>query len=244
MSLKNYRLFNVKRIVALMLVIVFSFQSMVTYAAVPISNGKGAILLNDDLDNIVYLYESDGETYKAVESISDDFSQVSTKIYKEVNGEYELEESFVTYITNLGEGRYEVKKVSPSGITRDIVELAPTAEEAYISGIMTRGAWEYVDTNTGSTHFEVFTAGAVTALLLNVVTAGMGTAASAIVSGLVGLIVSEEIPILYYERTVHYYREDDGMVTQVKVVTDFYYDSDRTAYCDTTTVIYEGKFPW
>lgn len=39
-------------------------------------------------------------------------------------------------------------------------------------------------------------------------------------------------------------REDDGMVTQVKVVTDFYYDSDRTAYCDTTTVIYEGKFPW
>ena len=74
MSLKNYRLFNVKRIVALMLV--FSFQSMVinTYAAVPISNGKGAILLNDDLDNIVYLYESDGETYKAVESISDDFS--------------------------------------------------------------------------------------------------------------------------------------------------------------------------
>lgn len=89
MSLKNYRLFNVKRIVALMLVIVFSFQSMVinTYAAVPISNGKGAILLNDDLDNIVYLYESDGETYKAVESISDDFSQVSTKIYKEVNGE-------------------------------------------------------------------------------------------------------------------------------------------------------------
>jgi len=78
--------------------------------------------LNDDLDNIVYLYESDGETYKAVESISDDFSQVSTKIYKEVNGEYELEESFVTYITNLGEGRYEVKKVSPSGITRDIVE--------------------------------------------------------------------------------------------------------------------------
>ena len=29
MSLKNYRLFNVKRIVALMLVIVFSFQSMV-----------------------------------------------------------------------------------------------------------------------------------------------------------------------------------------------------------------------
>ena len=72
MSLKNYRLFNVKRIVALM----FSFQSMVinTYAAVPISNGKGAILLNDDLDNIVYLYESDGETYKAVESISDDFS--------------------------------------------------------------------------------------------------------------------------------------------------------------------------
>lgn len=34
MSLKNYRLFNVKRIVALMLVIVFSFQSMVinTYA--------------------------------------------------------------------------------------------------------------------------------------------------------------------------------------------------------------------
>lgn len=72
----------------------------------------------------------------------------------------------------------------------------------------------------------------------------MGTAASAIVSGLVGLIVSEEIPILYYERTVHYYREDDGMVTQVKVVTDFYYDSDRTAYCDTTTVIYEGKFPW
>lgn len=43
---------------------------------------------------------------------------------------------------------------------------------------------------------------------------------------------------------LNYYREDDGMVTQVKVVTDFYYDSDRTAYCDTTTVIYEGKFPW
>ena len=63
-------------------------------------------------------------------------------------------------------------------------------------------------------------------------------------AGLKAVGESVKIPILYYERTVHYYREDDGMVTQVKVVTDFYYDSDRTAYCDTTTVIYEGKFPW
>lgn len=43
-----------------------------------------------DIYNMEYIYEENGEIFKAVENINKDFSKVETKIFKKINNEFIL----------------------------------------------------------------------------------------------------------------------------------------------------------
>ncbi|MGB8452945.1 MAG: hypothetical protein WCD89_11540 [Anaerocolumna sp.] len=104
--------------------------------------------------------------------------------------------------------------------------------------------WELAAQYDGSTHFENFTYSVIAAILVNIVTDGIGTVASAVVGTIAGTIVSEQIPTVYYHKMVFYYREGPALVTQVQVLTTFYYDADHETYLDATTETFDGMFPW
>lgn len=51
-----------------------------------------------DVYNMEYIYEENGEIFKAIENINEDFSKVKTKIFKKVNNEFILFEELETII--------------------------------------------------------------------------------------------------------------------------------------------------
>ncbi len=74
-----------------------------------------------DVYNMSYIYEENGEIFKAIENINEDFSKVKTKIFKKINNEFilleELEttikennDSFEVLTMNLTNGEQKINK--------------------------------------------------------------------------------------------------------------------------------------
>lgn len=236
---------NIKKKLSLLLSVVLFFQiapiPMVYANEKPLINNLN--LINDSWDNIEYTYEENGKTYRVHEKITQNKNliNVDTQIYEQFNGEYIFFEKYNTEIISLKD-QIEVTQIKDNKIESKIIKLNNTSK-LHTNKLRSTG-WEFVDSFDGSTHFENFTYGVVTGIITSIVTGGFGTVASSVISTIVGGIVSNEVPVLYYKRMVFYYREGPALVTQVQVSTTFYYDSNHDHYYDATTVTYKGMFPW
>lgn len=207
------------------------------------------IFISTSYDNIEYTYEENGNCYKVIERISEDLKQIQTEVYQKTDfGEYICIQNYTTMIQTKNNG-IELKILEDEKQTTKFLDLESLVQNYDLKTrpdmkISSYGEWEFVDRHNGSTGFQNFTYGVVVAILVNIVSGGFGVVGSAVVGTIAGAIVSERIPVLYYDRMVFYYREGPALVTKVQVSTTFYYDENHQHYFNGTTQIFEGTFPW
>lgn len=206
-------------------------------------------IISEDLDNIEYTYEQGGESYKVKENLSADYSKAETEIYKlNKSNEYVLVESYVTFFTLKDADTLLISKHQNGHIDTQELKLTELvmANETPGQNVSTRaaGQWELNNTHKGNTVFQNLTYSYVFGLIATVASSGLGPVPSTAIGTIVNLIISECIPILYYERMVYYYRVGPAQVTQVRVATNFYYNAMMTNYFKSAVVYYDGLFPW
>ncbi|MBA4701686.1 MAG: hypothetical protein H2212_19915 [Ruminococcus sp.] len=249
---------GLKKVISIALAVTIlcsSFVKPVFANDTKLDNKTNFNFISTDFDNVEYTYEEDGSSYKVLESMNESLDHIHTRIYIKVGSEYELLEEYDTTVQKENEDTIKVIKNEAGQVTEEIINIGGfttntdsdmVAEaDSTLPGVA-RAGWEFVTFYTGSTYIENFTYSVVVAILVGIVSGGLGlgVVSSAIVGSVAGVIVNERVPSVYFRRWVYYYRDSSGVVTQVKSDNDFYYDSAYNYYIGNATKIWTGKFPW
>lgn len=206
---------------------------------------KNVNIIKLDNNSAIYTYEENGKSYKVIESITDNFDYVSSKIYVLNNsGDYILDSTIITEVKNgiitvstTKNGNTVVEKSNlTSSFTSNMSRKESNIQEyslEYPYEDLT--SWEFSGTFKGSDRIKKYTLLAVTAVIANIVN-GLGggilsSSAVTAVSTVAGAIISDDIPVIYYTQDV-YYKYIKDMPTKLpraeKTITVFYSDKDRT----------------
>jgi hypothetical protein len=249
---------GLKKVISIALAVTIlcsSFVKPVFANDTKLDNKTNFNFISTDFDNVEYTYEEDGSSYKVLESMNESLDHIHTRIYIKVGSEYELLEEYDTTVQKENEDTIKVIKNEAGQVTEEIINIGGfttntdsdmVAEaDSTLPGVA-RVGWEFVNVHNGSTHFNNHTLSVVVAILINIVSAGLGlgAVASGLVGTVAGAIVSNSTPTVYYRRWVYYYRDSSGVVTQVKSENNFYYDSAHNYYIGNATKIWTGMFPW
>ncbi|MEC1179895.1 hypothetical protein P9B03_15450 [Metasolibacillus meyeri] len=207
--------------------------------------------------HLIYTYESNGSTYKVIENASEDFDEVYSTIYiKNSTGEFveyatqnlTINNSNLIHTTKVsGEEITEIKDLSfeKSEITNG---TPPFNSVMSINGTcygQPVGGWAYISRNNGSTVIANYTASAVVAAVTYIASAGAGVAAGAAkaaISAIAAKVVDSRIPTLYYTQWYHELklanpgRGQENFIVGTNHFTDWYDNSFRTSYINTTDV--------
>lgn len=189
------------------------------------SNKTNVVMLDNSLNHTEYTYEKDGKSYKAVESINNSFDKGSTKIFQknDNDGSYDL---ICTTLLNVDNGSIKLKTTAIDGqIVNEEFKLDDLIEnfninKNYDTSLLTPEninnprsssltSWQFSTEFSSSTKIKRYTTTFVTAALTAVLSYyfGSSAAAQATIAGLgavVGIVVSDEIPLVYYDQNVFY----------------------------------------
>jgi len=238
--------------------IVVSLALSLSFICVPVYASQNSIengsdvksnfnFIDTSLDNIEYTYEENNIMYRVIETMNEDRNYSHTQIYAYENNSFILKEEFETNLIKTDDV-VEIIKTEDGNVTQQTVNLNEVlvSSENSINPRTSRAGWEYKSSNDGSTGFKNFTYSVVAGLIVSAITGSLslGKVASEVISALVGIIVSEAIPTVYYSRTVSYYRNTKGQVTSVKASNKYYYDKNHRSYIGTGTQTWNGLFPW
>ncbi|MBV4429682.1 hypothetical protein [Clostridium tyrobutyricum] len=213
-------------------------------------------VLDSNLSNIEYTYDKDGKSYKVLEKINSQLTDGQSEIYvKNQNGEYELNSKIITTVRDK-KVTFTTTDVKGKIVNTDSVDLNELANQGKIDlnnaestgskNINTSSAvrvsiaktasssltdWKHSKQNFGSNIIARYTIVGVTAVLCGVIGTLGGAVTAGVVSGLsavVGMIVSEEIPRVYYGQDVYYkYIKGTYLPRAERTWTTFYSDSAR-----------------
>lgn len=190
-----------------------------------LTTGKtNVVILDDSLNHTEYTYEKDGQSYKAIETLNDSFTEGSTKIFqKNDDNTYDL---ICTSLLNVNNDSINLKTtINGQSVTEEFkledlvqdfkadtnINLENNQKLQLFSAQTSplTGYWEFSHEYSSSTKIKRYTTTFVTAALTGVLAYYLGStaAATAVISGLggvVGIVVSDEIPLVYYDQNIFY----------------------------------------
>lgn len=176
------------------------------------------VILDNNLQHTEYTYKKDGKSYKAIETLNDSFTKGETKIYeKSIDGNYNL---ICTSQLNVTEDSINLKTTNKDGsIENEQFEIKDLIQNFNInnnnlrsfntkSGQLTT-SWKFYDVYCSLTKIKRYTTAFVTSALTSVLSYYFGASAAKVasISGLgtiVGVIVGDEIPLVYYNQNIYY----------------------------------------
>ena len=190
-----------------------------------LTTGKtNVVILDANLNHTEYTYEKDGKLYKAIETLNDSFTKGSTKIFQKNNDNtYDLictsllsvnDESINLKTTVNGQSvneEFKLEDLVKDFKTDRTINLETNQKTQLFStrSSSLTGYWDFATEYSSSTRIKRYTTTFVTAALTAVLSYyfGASAAATAGISGLggvVGQVVSDEIPLVYYDQNVFY----------------------------------------
>lgn len=204
-------------------------------------------MLSDDIYNIVYTYEEDGKLFKVIEHANDVYDQIHTEIYEFLPeaGEFLLSRNFDSSLETDREAGIIALTVTENGqSTTTMIETSIDTDTQVVAvPFSTNAGWTYATSYYGSSKLTIWTVTIVTAVILGAIGgAASGPVAGGAVSGistLVGLIIQDCIPELYFIHDVYYLWPQSGAATHEHIITSVFEDKERTKFIGLTDYINE-----
>ncbi len=227
------------------------------------STGKSNfVLLDDSLDNMEYTYDKNGNSYKAIESLSESLDEGKTEIYqKNETGDYEI---VSTTLLNVSDGKIKTKtkdektnevkkeeyKLKDLVETKSVTKLNKLEEDINADQPRVKRSatllteWQYTTSIFSSNKIKKYTMTFVIAALAGTIGYFFTTtaAAAAGISGLTAIaeaIISDEMPIVYYGEDVYskyILGLDPPLRRAERSLTSYYTDKSRKHKIDDTVV--------
>lgn len=207
------------------------------------------VMVSNSLDNFEYTYDKNGKSYKVKEKINETFDEGETRVYeKKESGDYELvstifltrtDDSIKQKIIENDNITYQEDKLSDIiDVKFEVVDSNKIISEKYkpnsIRASSSLTGWQYCTSIFSSTKFPRYSMTSVTATICGLLGyAFAGPVVAGVVSGvsaLAGIIISDEIPLVYYGQDVYHKNiigTDPPLPRAEKTITWFYSDSRR-----------------
>lgn len=233
-------------VVALSLIVSIPvFGGTNTVSADEVAETRNVKIINDSRENFVYTYEEDGEKYKVIESSAENYSLVSSSIYKmDDNGKYKLDytsemkidfdESKAYYTEYNTQARIvSTNTINIENMTSKDGQISFEEPSEYaIENPGGEAGWRYSGQTKPSTKILKYTISGVTAVLVGVagVYGGVvGGTAAGILRDIAIDVVDEKIANLWYICDFYLlFKSNSSTVQGEWKITKVYKNSART----------------